>query len=82
MCDVVFVRSRQRADLREIRYQLCEIAEKEATYLFRLARRMVDHGCNPMVVNEVREEAFRLHMTGYPERLIDDGIVWKYAFKI
>ena len=79
---VVFVRSSMRRDLQRIRSQLCEIAEKEATHLFRLARKMEKRGCNPKVIHEIREEAFSLHMTGYPERLISDSVKWKYAFKI
>ena len=79
---VVFVRSYQRADLRKIRSDLLEISEQEATRLFRLARRMRKHGCSPESVAECREEAFRLHMNAYPERLIDDSIRWQYAFRV
>ena len=71
-----------RADLREIRCQLEEIAEKEATYLYRLAWRMTAHGCDPAHIQKVREEAHQLHMTGYPERLINSFTTWEYAFKI
>ena len=60
---------------------LCEIAEKEATYLFRLARKMQRHGCKAASVQACREEAYALHMTGYPENLLRSDIVWKYAFK-
>lgn len=81
-CVIKFVPSTMRMDLRQIRAQLVEIAEKEATYLYRLAWRMTAHGCDPKHIEEVREEARALHMTGYPERLLDDSIAWKYAFKI
>ena len=79
---LVFVRSSRRADLQRIRDQLCEIAEKEATRLYRLAWRMQEHGCSQKAINKVREEARALHMTGCPERLIDDSVSWEYAFKI
>lgn len=78
---VKFVRSNERSDIRRIRYQLLEIAEREATYLFRLARRMREHNCNPENIRKVREEARQLHMMGYPENLIADSY-WEYAFKI
>lgn len=71
-----------RSDLRAIKNQLTEIAEKEATYLYRLAWRMTDHGCSAESIAKVREEARELHMTGYPERLLDDFRQWEYAFKI
>lgn len=73
-----------RKDLREIRCQLDEIAEKEATYLFRLAWRMTAHGCNPKNIQKVREEASALHMMGHPEWLLDYFMdnKWEYAFKI
>ncbi|MBO5967281.1 MAG: hypothetical protein J6S14_02150 [Clostridia bacterium] len=79
---VVFVRSKQRADLRKIRSDLLEISEREATYLFRLARKMRQHGCSPASVAKCREEAYKLHMNAYPERLIDSSIRWEYAFKV
>lgn len=78
---VVFVKTRMRRDLLDIRTQLCEIAEREATYLYRLAWRMAAHGCDQKHIEECREEARQLHMTGYPERLLDTSIEWKYAFK-
>lgn len=78
---VVFVRSTMRKDLIEIRNQLREIAEREATYLYRLAWRMQAHGCDPAHIAECRREASWLHMTGYPERLLVETN-WKYAFKI
>jgi len=71
-----------RRDLREIHCQLKEIAEKEATYLYRLAWRMIAHGCDPKNVEKCREEARELHMCAYPERLLDPFRTWDYAFKI
>lgn len=71
-----------RRDLRNIRTELIEIAEKEATYLYRLAWRMQAHGCDPRNIQKVREEANQLHMTGYPERIVSFTNNWEYAFKI
>lgn len=71
-----------RPDIRAIREELCQIAEAEATRLYRLAWRMERHGCSAASIAKVREEARELHMTGYPERLLDPFRVWQYAFKI
>lgn len=79
--NVLFVRSAMRSDLRSIRSQLCEIAEKEATKLYRLARKMRKMNCPAVNIEKCREEARFLHMCAYPERLLSSDIVWKYAFK-
>ena len=71
-----------RKDILEIRYSLTDIAEKEATYLYRLAWRMTAHGCKPENIAEVREEANTLHMMSYPERLLDPFKRWEYAFRV
>lgn len=71
--------------LDSIRYELIEIAEAEATKLFRMAWRAQKHGCNPETVEKIRSEARLLHMTGYPERLLDTfyrAKNFEYAFKI
>lgn len=81
-CAIKFVSSTMRPDLRKIYSDLREIAEREATYLYRLAWRMKDHGCDPKHIEEVRQEARRLHMMGHPEWLLDSSVTWKYAFKI
>lgn len=72
-------------ELRNIRSQLIEMAEKEATNLFRLAWRAKEHGCQPKTVEAIRNEARWLHdtATAYPERLIswDFEYKFKYAFR-
>lgn len=68
-------------ELQQIREQLKEIAEKESMKLFRMARRLKRHGGSEETINKIREEAFRLHRTAYPERLLDDFIKWEFAFK-
>lgn len=70
-----------RKDLQEIRYQLQEICEKEATKLFRQARRMEEHGVSIEVVERCRDEAMILHNTGYPERILDPFNVGEFAFR-
>lgn len=79
---VVFVRSEMHPDLIRIRETLCEMAEAEATKLCRLAWKMEKHNCDPKNIEKCREEARFLHMTGYPERLLDTRVKWEYAFKI
>lgn len=71
-----------RQDIQQIRDELCEIAEKEATYLYRLAWRMIRHNCAPEHVQKCREEAHWLHMCGNPGELLNPFHVWEYAFKI
>lgn len=65
----------------KIREELKEIAEQEATKLYRLAWRAKSHGCSNEMVEAIRNEARELHMTGYPERLLDPCKTWKYAFR-
>lgn len=81
-CAIRFTETSMRRDLREIFSELQQIAEREATYLYRLAWRMKDHGCDPAHIEAVREEARRLHMMGHPEWLLDSSVTWQYAFKI
>ena len=65
----------------KIRCELEEMAEKEAFKLYRLAWRAKNHGCSDRTVEEIREEARQLHMTAYPEMLLDPCKTWKYAFR-
>lgn len=69
------------AKLAKIRYELQDIAEKEATKLYRLAWKAQAHGVDKSVVETLRREANELHMTAYPERLLDPFKKWEYAFK-
>lgn len=68
-------------ELENIRYQLIEMSEKEAIKLYRLARKLQDHGGSAEVVAKIREEASELHLNAYPERLLDPFKAWEYAFK-
>ena len=69
-----------RKDLQKIRNQLKDIAETEATKLFRLAWRMQDHGCKPENIEKCRLEAWLLRI-GRPEGVLDRRNDWQYAFK-
>lgn len=81
--EVSFVETKIPMKVRELRYQLQDIAEQEANKLYRLAWRMLDHGCSSEDVQKCRDEARKLHteITSYPERLWDSNIKWEYAFK-
>jgi hypothetical protein len=68
-------------ELTNIRYQLIEISEEEATKLYRLANNLKSHGGSAEVVAKIREEANELHLNAYPERLLDPFKTWEYAFK-
>lgn len=70
-------------ELLKIRNYLKEMAEKEATQLYRLAWRAKDHGCSQETIDNIRSEANELHMTAYPERLVSSEFKYahKYAFK-
>ena len=80
--NVVFVRRKWRDDLAKIRSDLCEICEKESKYLYRLAWRMVRHGCSRKNIEKCRLEARRLQWASYPLEIIDENVHWDYAFKI
>ena len=66
--------------LRDMRQDLKELLEAEATRLYRLARRMEEHGVSADKVRKCREEADEFHMCSYPERVLDPFRKWSYAF--
>lgn len=71
-------------ELRAIRGNLQDMAKAEAINVWRLARRMEAHGCDPENIRKAREEGSELYDTmgcGYPERLLDPFRTWNYAFK-
>lgn len=67
----------------EIRSQLHDMAEQEATKLYRLARRSKIHGCDQSIVDAIQKEANELHMMQRTELLTDLDFTdtYKYAFK-
>ena len=71
--------------LKKIKEQLEEMAEREAMRLWRLARKAQKHGCSENDIKKTRDEAAWLHTTGqaYPERMLEDEFTYnfKYAFK-
>lgn len=72
-------------NLYDIRRELGEIASKEATNLYRLARKAEQHNVSSETVAEIREEANYLFRTvcTYPERLLEWDFEYntKYAFR-
>lgn len=74
------------ARLRNYRNELKELADKEATKLWRMARRAEKHDVSVDTIHRIREEADYCYrtLTTYPERMIEweFGYGLKYAFKI
>lgn len=68
--------------INEIRQELKEMAEKEATKLFRLAWRAEEHGCKRETVEAIRDEARWLHETAqaYPDRIVHWEFEYKFKF--
>lgn len=67
--------------LSEIFYELQGIRDQEATKLFRLARKAMEHGCDLTLCARIRSEAWVLRGIN-PEKLLDPFIVWEFAFKL
>lgn len=71
--------------LRDLRYQLTEMIEKEASNLLRLARKASEHGVREEVVREITKEAWLLreNAKAYPERILNWDFEYKtkYAFR-
>lgn len=66
--------------LREIYYKLEEMAKAEQMKLFRLARRLRDHGASERLIEDVRNEAHSLTICR-PGFLVDPFRMYKYAFR-
>lgn len=71
--------------VRNYRNELKELAEKEATKLWRLARRARKHNVSAETVAKMVEEGWYCHttLTAYPERMLEWDFEYKmqYAFK-
>lgn len=65
--------------INEMKAEIIEIAHKEASNLFRIARSAEAHGASEKLVQEIREEAWILEneIYHYPDRLLD----WKYPYR-
>ena len=71
--------------LKEIRRALEELAEREATKLWRLAREAAKRGCSEKLVQDIRNEGWLCHgMRNNPDRMMDWKFEYetKYAFKV
>lgn len=71
--------------LRNYRNELKELAKKEATKLWRLARRAKAHNVSAELTHKIQEEADYCYrtLTTYPERMLEWDFQYgmKYAFK-
>lgn len=72
-------------ELHRIHRELVQMAEREATHLWRLARKAEEHGVSPDTVAAIREEADYCHriLTASPARMVEWDFQYKmkYAFK-
>lgn len=77
------VRATSRSDMRNIEDELREKCENEATKLYRLAWRMIRHGCSSESVEKCRNEARALHRVGGMAlwEVLNPFVCWEYAFK-
>ena len=73
----------KRMDIREIEHLLDDKCSKEATKLYRLAWRMIGHGCSKESVEKCRSEARALDPVGGMNRwdVLNPFVVWEYAWK-
>lgn len=71
--------------LQDLRFELAQMAEREAYRLYRLARKAKKHGTSTELVHSIQEEASYclVTLTTYPDRLLswDFEYKMKYAFK-
>lgn len=71
--------------INKIRRELDEMAQREATNLYRLARKAQAHGVSQKIVDEIREEACHLYhsIATEPDRLLTYEYIskTKYAFR-
>lgn len=72
-----------RNDVSAIHSALEELAENEATRLYRLAWRMKAHGCSADSIEKCRDEARALHRVGGMNLwdILNPFVRWEYAFK-
>lgn len=65
--------------LRQIYWELVQIRDREATRLWRLARKAAEHGCSDRLCVAIRAEGWKVQKM-QPEQLLDPFNEWKYAF--
>lgn len=87
-CDVPVRKVRKipafyRNDVYELEGKLGELCSKESTKLYRLAWRMIRHGCSKENVEKCRSEARALDPVGGMNRweVLNPFVVWEYAWK-
>ena len=76
-------RATKRSDMRDIELELEEKCHEEATKLYRLAWKMIRHGCSEKRVESCRREARALDRVGGMNlwEVLNPFVVWEYAFK-
>lgn len=77
------VTAMNRSDIRKIETALELKCEKEATKLYRLAGKMIRHGCSAESIDKCRDEARALHRIGGMNlwEVLNPFVRWEYAFK-
>ncbi len=77
------VRATERSDMYKIEHALRMKCSAESTKLFRLAWKMVRHGCSAESIEKCRNEARALHDVGGINlwEVLNPFVVWEYAFK-
>lgn len=87
-CDIPVYRARkvratERSDMYKIEHALRMKCGAESNKLFRLAWRMIRHGCSAESVEKCRREARALHDVGGMNlwEVLNPFVVWEYAFK-
>lgn len=68
--------------LESMRWELKNMAEKEAIKLWRLARKAERHNVSNELIYKIREEATCMYitMTTYPDRLLERDFEYKFKF--
>lgn len=68
--------------LKSMRWELKNIAEKEAVKLWRLARKAEKHNVSNELIDKIREEASCIYIIrlAYPERLLERDFEYKFKF--
>ena len=77
------IRATERGDMRKIENALRMKCSAESTRLFRLAWRMIRHGCSTENVEKCRNEARALHDVGGMNlwEVLNPFVCWESAFK-
>ena len=71
-----------RYDIRMMNDVLSKTCEQEANRMYRLARRMKEHGCSDEAIEKCHDEANALWWSrSFPHAILDPDVTWTYAFQ-